>query len=84
MPTWSRDSRRIHFQYDDQGTTRIAEADLSGRVTNLVDDLGGEGWSRPYGGGSFSVARDGTIAYSANDITTSRRWQFTTAASRAA
>ncbi len=66
-PTWSRDGRRIYFQYDDQGTTRIAECDLSGRVTNLVDDLGGEGWSRPYGGGSFSVARDGTIAYSAND-----------------
>jgi acylaminoacyl-peptidase len=36
-------------------------------VTNVVDDLGGEAWSRPYGGGSFSVARDGTIAYSAND-----------------
>ncbi|HEU4516151.1 MAG TPA: S9 family peptidase [Steroidobacteraceae bacterium] len=66
-PVWSRDSRRIYFQYDDQGTTRIAECDLSGRVSNLVDDLGGEGWSRPYGGGSFSVARDGTIAYSAND-----------------
>ncbi len=66
-PTWSRDGRRIFFQYDDQGTTRIAETDLSGRITNLVDDLGGEGWSRPYGGGSFSVARDGTIAYSAND-----------------
>ena len=65
-PVWSRDSRRIYFQYDDQGTTRIAESDLSGRVTNLVDDLGGEGWSRPYGGGSFSVSRDGTIAYSAN------------------
>ncbi len=66
-PAWSRDGRRIYFQFDDQGTTRIAEADLNGRVTNLVDDLGGEGWSRPYGGGSFSVARDGTIAYSAND-----------------
>jgi acylaminoacyl-peptidase len=66
-PAWSRDSRRIYFQYDDQGTTRIAECDLSGKVTNIVDDLGGEGWSRPYGGGSFSVARDGTIAYSAND-----------------
>ncbi len=66
-PTWSRDSRRIYFSYDDQGTTRIAEVDLSGRVTNLVDDMGGEGWSRPYGGGSFSVARDGTIAYSANE-----------------
>jgi dipeptidyl aminopeptidase/acylaminoacyl peptidase len=66
-PAWSRDGRRIYFQYDDQGTTRIAEADLSGRIANLVDDLGGEGWSRPYGGASFSVARDGTIAYSAND-----------------
>ena len=66
-PAWSRDSRRLYFQYDDQGTTRVAESDLSGRVTNIVDDLGGEAWSRPYGGGSFSVARDGTIAYSAND-----------------
>ena len=66
-PVWSRDGRRIYFSYDDQGTTRIAEVDLAGRVTNLVDDLGGEGWSRPYGGGSFSVARDGTIAYSANE-----------------
>jgi dipeptidyl aminopeptidase/acylaminoacyl peptidase len=65
-PVWSRDARRILFNYDDQGTTRIAEVDLGGRITNLVDDLGGEGWSRPYGGGSFSVARDGTIAYSAN------------------
>ncbi|MGH8131606.1 MAG: prolyl oligopeptidase family serine peptidase [Steroidobacteraceae bacterium] len=66
-PVWSRDGRSVYIMYDDQGTTRIASVDLSGRVTILVDDLGGEGWSRPYGGGSFSVARDGTIAYSAND-----------------
>ena len=66
-PTWSRDSRRIYFSYDDQGATRIAEADLAGKVTNLVDDMGGEGWSRPYPGGTFSVAKDGTIAYSANE-----------------
>jgi hypothetical protein len=49
-PTWSRDSRRIYFAYDDQGTTRVAETDLTGHVSNLIDDLGGEGWSRPYGG----------------------------------
>ncbi|MEX1086381.1 MAG: S9 family peptidase [Steroidobacteraceae bacterium] len=66
-PVWSRDGRRIYFSFDDQGASRIAEVDLAGRVTNLVDDLGGESWSRPYSGGSFSVARDGTIAYSAND-----------------
>ncbi len=65
-PVWSRDGRRVYFSYDDQGTTRIAEVDLAGRVTKLVDDMGGEGWSRPYGGGSFSIARDGSIAYSAN------------------
>ena len=29
-PTWSRDGRRIYFQYDDQGTTRIAEATSPG------------------------------------------------------
>jgi acylaminoacyl-peptidase len=46
-PTWSRDGRRIYFAYDDQGTTRVAETDLTGRVSNLVDDLGGEVWSRP-------------------------------------
>ncbi|MDP9198766.1 MAG: S9 family peptidase [Pseudomonadota bacterium] len=66
-PAWSRDSRTIYVQYDDQGTTRVAGIDLNGRVTPLIDDLGGEGWSRPYGGGSFSVARDGSIAYSLND-----------------
>jgi len=66
-PAWSRDSRTIFVQYDDQGTTRVAGIDLNGRVTPLIDDLGGEGWSRPYGGGSFSVARDGSIAYSMND-----------------
>ena len=66
-PAWSRDGRSIYIQYDDHGTTRVAAVDLTGRVTNLIDDLGGEGWSRPYGGGSFSVARDGTIAYTANE-----------------
>jgi dipeptidyl aminopeptidase/acylaminoacyl peptidase len=68
-PVWSRDGRRIHFSYDDQGTTRVAEVDLAGRVTALVDNLGGESWSRPYAGGSFSVARSGAIAYSANAAT---------------
>ncbi len=66
-PVWSRDGRSVVFSYDDQGGSRIAAVDLSGRLTNLVDDLGGESWSRPYSGGTFSVARDGTIAYSASD-----------------
>lgn len=62
-PSFSGDGRRIYFQYDDQGSTRLAEVDLAGRVRVLADDLGGTAWSRPYPGGSFSVARDGTLAY---------------------
>jgi acylaminoacyl-peptidase len=67
QPTWSRDGRKIYFQFDDQGRTKIASVNLAGKVVELTDDLGGEAWSRPYGGGTFSVAGDGTIAYSAND-----------------
>jgi dipeptidyl aminopeptidase/acylaminoacyl peptidase len=67
QPVWSSDGRLVYFQFDDQGRTKIASIDLAGRLKELADDLGGEGWSRPYGGGSFSVARDGSIAYSAND-----------------
>ena len=67
QPTWSRDGRKIYVQFDDQGRTKIASVNLAGKVVELTDDLGGEAWSRPYGGGTFSVAGDGTIAYSAND-----------------
>lgn len=62
-PRFSADGRRIFFQYDDQGATRLAEVDLAGRLRVLADDLGGTAWSRPYPGGSFSAARDGTLAY---------------------
>jgi dipeptidyl aminopeptidase/acylaminoacyl peptidase len=67
QPTWSRDGKTIYFQFEDQGRTKIATMDLAGKVVELADDLGGEGWSRPYGGGTFSIAHDGSIAYSAND-----------------
>ena len=35
---------------------------MSGDVTVLAGDLGGTSYGRPYGGGSFSVANDGTFA----------------------
>ena len=67
QPAWSRDGKRLYVMYDDHGGTKVASIDLAGKVTVLADDLGGESWSRPYSGGSFSVAADGAIAYSAND-----------------
>jgi dipeptidyl aminopeptidase/acylaminoacyl peptidase len=60
---WSADSRGVYVSYDDQGTTRVALVPLTGAMRVLVGDLGGNSIDRPYGGGSFSVARTGALAY---------------------
>lgn len=61
--TWSKDGKGIYFTYDDKGNTKIARTDLNGNIQKLADDLGGTTIGRPYGGGSYSVSSDGTIAY---------------------
>jgi dipeptidyl aminopeptidase/acylaminoacyl peptidase len=55
-PHWTADSRQLIFQYDDRGSTKIAAIDLGGKIRVLADDLGGNDVSRPYSGGSFSIA----------------------------
>lgn len=60
---WDAKSNRIYFTYDDKGNTKIAYADLKGNVKKLADDLGGTSIGRPYPGGSYSVSRDGSLAY---------------------
>ncbi len=63
---WASDGRGLYARYDDEGNTRVAYLSLDGEVENLATDLGGVGLGRPYGGGSFTVARDGTFAYTIN------------------
>ncbi|MBM4187562.1 MAG: S9 family peptidase [Gemmatimonadetes bacterium] len=60
-PTWSADGRGIYVQYDDQGNTKVALFQMDGTWKDQVRNLGGG--SSAYGGGSYSVARDGSIAY---------------------
>jgi dipeptidyl aminopeptidase/acylaminoacyl peptidase len=55
-PHWTGDSRQLIFQYDDRGSIKIAAIDLAGKIRVLADDLGGNDVSRPYSGGSFSIA----------------------------
>lgn len=62
-PQWTQDGRAIAFQYDDRGSTRIAAVSLQGAQRVLADDLGGADVTRPYSGGSFSIARNGRFAY---------------------
>lgn len=61
--TWNSDSDGLYFQYDNHGDTRIAFTTLSGRQRDISTNLGGTTIGRPYGGGSFSVSDNGTIAF---------------------
>ena len=58
-PHWTGDSRQLIFQYDDHGSAKIASIDLAGKMRILAGDVGGADITRPYTGGSFSVAANG-------------------------
>lgn len=60
---WNGDSDGLYFQYDDKGDTKIGFTTLNGTMRNVASQVGGTTIGRPYGGGSFSVAHNGTIAY---------------------
>jgi len=60
---WDSKSKGLYFSYDNHGNTKIAHVSLDGKVTTLADNLGGTSLGRPYGGGSYSVSANGTIAY---------------------
>jgi dipeptidyl aminopeptidase/acylaminoacyl peptidase len=64
---WSADGHSLYVSYDDHGQRRIARVGLDGRLMPLVDNVQGGGLDRPYTGGGFSIARNGTLAYTGGD-----------------
>jgi dipeptidyl aminopeptidase/acylaminoacyl peptidase len=68
-PLWAADSRAIYVAYDDEGETKVARVGLDGSIRTMAEGLSGSSLDRPYSGGSFSVARDGTIAFSGGSAT---------------
>lgn len=60
---WSADGEYIYFHYVDEGVGKVASVSLDGDVQVLADEVGGTSIGRPYSSGSYSVADDGTIAY---------------------
>jgi dipeptidyl aminopeptidase/acylaminoacyl peptidase len=76
---WDEDGEGLYFMYDDEGTTKIGHTTLDGETAVVASEVGGTTVARPYGGGSYSLADDGTIAYNettpyypAELVTTSR------------
>ena len=60
---WAGDGRGLVIKYDDAGIAKLARLTLDGRVEALAQGLTGDGLDRPYTGGEFSVARNGTVAF---------------------
>ena len=64
-PVWEADGKRIYFSYDDQGITKVGVSTLNGAVETIASDVGGTDLGRPYASGSFTVARNSSVAFTA-------------------
>ncbi len=60
---WAEDGKGLYVQYNDLGRTKLGYMTLKGKLTEIVDNLGGTTLGRPYASGTFSVSASGTIAY---------------------
>jgi dipeptidyl aminopeptidase/acylaminoacyl peptidase len=69
-PIWAVDGRSVYVSYDEQGETRVARVGLDGSVRTVASGLSGAGLDRPYTGGEYSVARDGTLAFTGGSAQT--------------
>lgn len=62
-PNWSKDGSGVFFQYDDEGNTKVGFVSMDGRVETLAQNVGGLSIGRPYSGGMYSVADEGTFSF---------------------
>jgi dipeptidyl aminopeptidase/acylaminoacyl peptidase len=60
-PVWAADGRSIYVSYEEKGEVEVARVGLDGNVRVVSEGLSGAGLDRPYAGGDYSVARDGTM-----------------------
>ncbi len=60
---WSGDDKKIFFQYDDKGITKIGSTTLDGKLDSVIDEVGGLSFSRPYSGGFFSLSKNNRYSF---------------------
>lgn len=65
---WSADGKGLYFQYDDKGMTKLAYMSISGKLKNIVDQLGGMTLGRPYSGGTYSISKNNRYAYTLGNV----------------
>jgi len=60
---WSGDDKKIFFQYDDKGITKIGSTTLDGKLDLIIEEVGGLSFSRPYSGGFFSLSKNNRYSF---------------------
>jgi dipeptidyl aminopeptidase/acylaminoacyl peptidase len=63
-PGWAGNGQ-IYFQFDDRAVRKVATVDLRGDLDIVAEGLGSTSLGRPYTSGSYTVAGNGTVAYTA-------------------
>ncbi len=61
-PVWAADGKGVYVQVDERGNTKVGLIALDGSYRVVAKDLGSG--TSAYSGGSFSVSKDGSIAFS--------------------
>ena len=65
---WAPDGRGLIVAYEEDGSSTVARVGLDGSVRPLTREAAAPGYDRPYAGGGFSVARNGTIAFTVSPV----------------
>tara|TARA_B100001057_G_scaffold195942_1_gene196652 strand:- start:2843 stop:4849 length:2007 start_codon:yes stop_codon:yes gene_type:complete len=65
---WSGDDKKIFFQYDDQGMTKMGSTNIKGRFESIIDEIGGLSYGRPYSGGSYSISKNERYAFTYGNV----------------
>jgi len=65
---WSGDDKKIFFQYDDQGMTKMGSTNINGRFESIIDEIGGLSYGRPYSGGSYSISKNERYAFTYGNV----------------
>lgn len=60
---WASDGRSLIAAYEEAGSVTVARVGLDGSVRPIASSAASPVYDRPYAGGGFSVARNGTIAF---------------------
>jgi len=61
--SWDKSGKGLYCTYDEQGNSKVAYITTNGKISKLADNLGGTTIGRPYASGSYSVANNGTLAF---------------------